>query len=161
MVYYSYYPSPLGRILLLSDGQGLTGLYLETQSGMPGEAQKELPVFVCTKAWLDAYFLGQQPDPYALPLSPTGTAFQEGVWKLLLTIPYGTTVTYGHIAGQMARQLGKVKMSSQAVGQAVGRNPISIIIPCHRVLGSGGKLTGYAGGLDKKLWLLNHEEVTL
>ena len=159
MFYDTYHSSPLGRILLLSDGEALTGLYMDTQPGKPGELQKELPVFECTKTWLDAYFRGRKPDPMALPLAPKGTPFQEMVWKLLLTIPYGTTVSYGHIANEIARQLGKEKMSAQAVGQAVGRNPISIIIPCHRVVGADGKLTGYTGGLDKKIWLLKHEGV--
>ena len=159
MFYDTYNPSPLGRILLLSDGEALTGLYMDTQPGKPGEIQKELPVFNATKTWLDAYFRGQKPDPLALPLAPKGTPFQEMVWKLLLTIPYGTTVSYGHIANEIARQLGKEKMSAQAVGQAVGHNPISIIIPCHRVVGADGKLTGYTGGLDKKIWLLEHEGV--
>ena len=159
MIFYTDYPSPLGRILLLSDGVALTGLYMDTQPGKSGELQRELPVFDDTKAWLDAYFRGQQPDPTVLPLSPKGTPFQQGVWKLLLTIPYGTTTSYGCIAREMARQLGKEKMSAQAVGQAVGRNPISIIIPCHRVVGAKGQLTGYAAGPDKKLWLLKHEGI--
>ena len=157
MVYYSYYSSTLGQILLLSDGESLTGLYMDTQPGKPGEIQKELPVFEATKAWLDAYFRGESPDPSALPLAPKGTAFQEKVWQILLTIPQGQTRSYGDISREMARQLGKEKMSAQAVGQAVGRNPISIIIPCHRVVGTNGTLTGYTGGLDKKTWLLKHE----
>ena len=161
LTYYSYYDSPLGKILLLSDGTALTGLYMEGQRGEPCGIEADLPVFDKTKNWLDSYFRGEASDPSQLPLSPKGTPFQESVWQILLTIPQGQTLSYGHIAREMARRLGKEKMSAQAVGQAVGRNPISIIIPCHRVVGAKGQLTGYAGGVDKKIWLLNHEGVSV
>ena len=108
------------------------------------------------KNWLDSYFSGD-PAEVTFPLNPHGTAFQKQVWEILLTIPYGKTTTYGAIAREMARRAGREKMSAQAVGQAVGKNPISILIPCHRVVGVNGKLTGYAGGLDRKEWLLRHE----
>ena len=157
MTYYSYYDSPLGKILLLSDGTALTGLYMECQTGKPCGIEVDLPIFDETKNWLDAYFRGDFPNPDELSLCPKGTPFQEAVWHILLTIPQGQTRSYGDIAREMARRLGKEKMSAQAVGQAVGRNPISIIIPCHRVVGAKGQLTGYAGGLDKKIWLLKHE----
>ena len=115
-----------------------------------------LPVFDLAEAWLDDYFRGviRAPD---VPIRTGGTAFQELIWRLLADIPYGTTRTYGSIAREAAMLLGKAKMSAQAVGQAVGRNPVSILIPCHRVVGAGGKLTGYAGGIANKQWLLNHE----
>ena len=161
MTYYSYYDSPLGKILLLSDGTALTGLYMEGQPGKNGDMQADLPVFDQTRDWLDAYFRGESPEPKSLPLFPKGTPFQEAVWQILLTIPQGQTRSYGDIAREMAQRLGKDKMSAQAVGQAVGRNPISIIIPCHRVVGAKGQMTGYAGGLDKKIWLLKHEGVSV
>ena len=108
------------------------------------------------KVWLDGYFSGN-PAELSFPLNPHGTSFQKQVWEILLTVPYGKTTTYGAIAREIALRTGKEKMSAQAVGQAVGANPISILIPCHRVVGANGKLTGYAGGLDKKEWLLRHE----
>lgn len=107
--------------------------------------------------WLDAYFAGEKPSSKDLPINPKGTAFQKLVWNELLKIPYGKTTTYGQIAAKLAQQLGKPRMSAQAVGGAVGRNPISIIVPCHRVLGANGALTGYAGGVERKKWLLAHE----
>jgi methylated-DNA-[protein]-cysteine S-methyltransferase len=116
--------------------------------------QDELPIFESVRAWLDDYFIGQHRE-IDFTLSPAGTDFQKRIWEILLTIPYGEITTYG----AMAKQLGE-KMSAQAVGQAVGRNPIGIIIPCHRVVGAKGQLTGYAGGLEKKKWLLRHEEET-
>ena len=161
MTNYTYYTSPLGEILLLSDGTSLTGLYLPGQPGKVEGQLADLPVFHKTRNWLDTYFRGEASDPSQLPLSPKGTPFQEAVWQILLTIPQGQTLSYGHIAREMAQRLGKEKMSAQAVGQAVGRNPISIIIPCHRVVGAKGQLTGYAGGVDKKIWLLNHEGVSV
>lgn len=161
MQYFTSVDSPLGKIRLLSDGENLTGLYLPGQPGKLGDVQEELPIFAQTRSWLDSYFQGKNPSPNALSLAPKGTPFQKTVWQILLAIPKGQTRSYGDIAREMARRLGKGKMSAQAVGQAVGRNPISIIIPCHRVLGAQAQLTGYAGGLDKKIWLLNHEGVIL
>lgn len=153
MVYCTEYLSPLGKILLTSDGEALTGLWLDTQNppDVSMERRDHLPLFRSVKDWLDAYFRGEE-RPIGFPLSPAGTAFQQKVWQILPTIPYGQTRTYGSIAKQI-----RPTMSAQAVGQAVGRNPISIIIPCHRCMGAGNKLTGYTGGLDKKVWLLRHE----
>ena len=153
MFFYSYYRSPIGRLRLESDGHSLTGLFFTTE---PAYASTELPVFEVTAAWLDAYFRGQPCEP-DLPIHLMGTAFQLQVWEILRTIPFGEVRTYGDIAREMATITGKQKMSAQAVGQAVGRNPVSILIPCHRVVGAGNRLTGYAGGLDKKAWLLRHE----
>ena len=144
------YPSPVGTLYLTADEGGLTGIWMHP------EKTEDFPVLAQAKLWLDSYFSGN-PEEITFPLNPHGTVFQEQVWEILLTIPYGQTTTYGAIALEMARRCGKEKMSAQAVGQAVGANPISILIPCHRVVGAGGKLTGYAGGLDKKSWLLQHE----
>ena len=159
MTYAAYYFSPLGRIVLMSDGTALTEL--DFAEGVPEvsavHTQKDLPVFREVCRWLDVYFAGR--DPGALPpLAPHGTAFQQAVWKVLRGIPYGTTTTYGRIAAHIAAARGG-RMSAQAVGGAVGRNPISILIPCHRVIGTDGSLTGYAGGLDKKEYLLRLEGV--
>ena len=159
MTYAAYYFSPLGKIILMSDGTALTEL--DFSEGVPEASavhtQKDLPVFREAMRWLDVYFAGR--DPGALPpLAPHGTAFQQAVWKVLRGIPYGTTTTYGGIAAHIAAARGG-RMSAQAVGGAVGRNPISILIPCHRVIGADGSLTGYAGGLDKKEYLLRLEGV--
>lgn len=155
-MYITRYPSPVGELLLTSDGSSLTGLWMSA-GPEGGIRQDDLSVFSQTRQWLDAYFRGEDPDPQAVPLAPAGTDFQQRVWQILLAIPKGQTRTYGSIAREMAGLLGKEKMSAQAIGGAVGRNPISIIIPCHRVVGAQGQLTGYAGGLDKKVWLLRHE----
>ena len=158
MQYFTIYDSPLGKIMLLSDGAALTGLDFEGHWPQREMVSGELPVFEEARNWLDAYFGGEEL-PVTFPLSAKGTPFQEMVWDILMTIPRGQTRSYGDIAREMALRTGKAKMSSQAVGQAVGRNPISIIIPCHRVVGVKGQLTGYASGLDKKIWLLRHEGV--
>ncbi len=153
---FTQYLSPIGPLTLVSDGCALTVLWMDTQnfdlSGLT--PRDDLPLFAEVRDWLDGYFAGP-PRAMDFPLSPAGTQFQKQVWEILLTIPYGETCTYGSIA----KQLGK-NMSAQAVGQAVGKNPISIIIPCHRVVGAKGQLTGYAGGLENKKWLLRHEEET-
>ncbi len=120
-----------------------------------------LPVFAQVKEWLDRYFAGEQPPIFALPLAPIGTDFRHRVWRKLITIPYGQTRTYGQLAQELADEDGNDKMSAQAVGGAVGHNPISIIIPCHRVVGADGSLTGYAGGVEKKVFLLEHEGVDM
>ena len=159
MTYTTHYSSPLGKIILVSNGTALTELDFaeDVSAASATRTQKDLPVFEEVSRWLDAYFAGR--DPGALPpLAPHGTAFQQAVWKILRRIPYGTTTTYGRIAAHIAAARGG-RMSAQAVGGAVGRNPISIIIPCHRVIGAGGSLTGYAGGLDKKEYLLRLEGV--
>ena len=158
------YASPLGEIVLASDGQALTGLWFAGQKYFPArpmERADDLALFGAARAWLDAYFAGARPDPRSLPLAPAGSGFRQLVFSLLLAIPYGGTVTYGALAAQAARRMGRPSMSAQAVGGAVGHNPISVIIPCHRVLGADGSLTGYAGGTGKKLWLLRHEGVQL
>ncbi len=161
MQYTSHYRSPLGDILLAADEIGLTGLWFEGQKYfglyLDKNAQAgELPVLSDAKKWLDIYFSGREPD-FKLPLHFTGTDFQNEVWEILYSIPYGGTMTYGEIAGKMARRHGIRQMSAQAVGGAVGRNEISVIVPCHRVVGANGTLTGYAGGLDKKTYLLKLE----
>lgn len=152
MVYYTQYPSPIGILTLTSDGEHLTGLWMEGQSQPTEMIPGDFPLFQIARAWLDAYFRGENPAIDHLPLSPVGTAFQHRVWEILLTVPYGETITYGQIAAMLDSS-----MAPQAVGGAVGRNPIGIIIPCHRCVGANRKLTGYAGGLTRKKWLLQHE----
>lgn len=173
MEYICSYRSPIGEMIMASDGEHLTGLWFQGQkyfASTLGEKYTDLqgdgshlPVFAQTKKWLDVYFAGEQPASLP-PLAPKGSAFRRQVWEILLEIPYGETVTYGEIARKVfggGREDGEAEkkrgMSAQAVGGAVGHNPISILIPCHRVLGSSGQLTGYAGGLDKKEYLLTLE----
>ena len=158
MIYTSHYASPLGGMTLTSNGTALTGLYFDGERDFPDLSaahKKDLPVFGEVMRWLDLYFAGKEPD-FMPPLAPVGTTFQQAVWAILKTIPYGETTTYGAIAKQLEKDTGR-RMSAQAVGGAVGRNPISILIPCHRVIGANGSLTGYAGGLDKKEYLLRTE----
>lgn len=162
--YIETYDSPAGRIILASDGENLTGLWFEGQKYVPDlpygqRTREELPVMNLTKKWLDVYFQGREPD-FMPPLCPGGTLFRRQVWEILRSIPYGNTMTYGEIGEILAKRHGKPRMSARAVGQAVGHNPISILIPCHRVLGKGKVLTGYAGGIEKKLMLLKLEKVT-
>lgn len=167
MVYSTHYSSPLGSIMLASDGDNLVGLWLEGQKYFAATVAEEiterpdLPVFAATQHWLDRYFTGQRPAISDVPLAPEGGAFRKAVWDILCEIPYGEVTTYGEIAKKMAAQMNKVNMSAQAVGGAVGHNPISIIIPCHRVVGANGSLTGYAGGIDKKVKLLELEGVEM
>ena len=156
MEYFSQYESPVGTLLLTSDGESLTGLWMNKPKPAEGREDPEHLVLRKAKEWLDAYFRGEEKET-DFPLNPEGTDFQKQVWNMLLAIPYGKTRTYGDIAREMAAYLGKESMSAQAVGGAVGRNPISIFIPCHRVVGAKGQLTGYAGGLENKKWLLHHE----
>lgn len=153
-------PSPLGTITMAGDGGALTGLWVEGQRhfACPPAPEGELPVFDQARQWLTAYFQGQDPGPTPA-LAPNGTPFQMEVWEILRTIPYGEVTTYGEIAKIIANRRGQDTMSAQAVGQAVGRNPISILIPCHRVVGANGKQTGYAGGMDRKRFLLNLESI--
>ena len=160
MVYYVRYDSPVGALLLTSDGQALTGLWMEKKPPQGGQENALCPVLQQAVRWLDAYFQGQEPV-VELPMKPEGTPFQKQVWDLLRNIPYGKVRSYGSLAKEVAELLGKKTMSAQAVGQAVGKNPISILIPCHRIIGTGGKLTGYAGGLERKRWLLTHEGWTI
>lgn len=158
MDYIYHYNSPLGKIIIASDGNALIGLWFEGQKhfgkGLSEEyEQKNLPIFEQTVNWLDIYFSGKAPE-FTPKLNIRGSEFGKAVCKIMLGIPFGETITYGEIAKKIAMQRGAASMSAQAVGGAVGRNPVSIIIPCHRVVGSGGSLTGYAGGLDKKKKLL-------
>lgn len=166
MKYYSaYYDSPVGRIMLGTNDKGLVGLWIEGQKyfgdTVDGEFMEkpELPVFNAVRKWLDEYFAGNKPSISSLALAPIGGEFRQAVWQILCEIPYGEFLTYGQIAKKMATRLNRKTMSSQAVGGAVGRNPISIIIPCHRVVGSNGSLTGYSGGLSTKIQLLELEGV--
>ena len=161
MVFISRYISPLGGITLASDGETLTGLWFDGQKyfgdNLPDAYHEaECPVFGLAKRWLDTYFAGQQPD-FTPPLTLRGSPFRLAVWEQLMRISYGQVTTYGAIAAQLAAQQGGKRVSAQAVGGAVGHNPVSIIVPCHRVVGSSGSLTGYAGGVDKKAALLRLE----
>ena len=158
MQYTTHYQSPIGKILLAADAQGLTGLWFAGQKYYAyyldsEHEERDCPVFESAKKWLDLYFSGKRPD-FLPPIHMIGTEFQKSVWRILLAIPYGETTTYGEIAKKIAAERGLSHMSSQAVGGAVGHNEISIIIPCHRVVGRDGSLTGYAGGIDKKQYLL-------
>ena len=162
MTYTKRYMSPVGVILLAADDAGLTGLWFEGSKYFAAELPKayieqNTPALLETIQWLDVYFAGNEPD-FTPPLHLIGSDFRQAVWNILLSIPYGRTITYGQIAKQLAKNTGIDKMSAQAVGGAVGHNPISIIVPCHRVVGTNGSLTGYAGGLDKKIALLKLEK---
>ena len=161
MEYTNKYISPLGKILLASDGHALTGLWFEGQKYFAAKLErdheeKDLPVFAQVAEWLALYFNGKTPA-FTPPLTLKGTPFQKEVWEAMLAIPFGQTTTYAKIAAQIAKHRGLASMSAQAVGSAVAHNPISLIIPCHRVVGSDGSLTGYAGGIEKKEWLLAME----
>ncbi len=163
MQYISHYNSPLGDILLAADDAGLTGLWFEGQRyfalhlGREHE-ERELPVFSLAARWLDVYFSGNNPD-FAVPLHLTGSDFHREVCEIMLSIPYGKTMTYGEIAGIIASRRGIGRMAPRAVGGAVGHNEISIIVPCHRVIGANGNLTGYGGGIERKIRLLELEGV--
>lgn len=163
MKYTSNYHSPMGEITMAGEGEKLTGLWFHGQKYFGGTLNleceaKELPVFKQTREWLDSYFSGAIPS-FTPPLGLMGSPFRLAVWEILLQIPYGETMTYGDIAEKIAAQRGLKTMSAQAIGGAVGHNPISIIVPCHRVVGRDGSLTGYAGGLEKKIGLLTLEQV--
>ena len=163
MIYTTYYHSPIGRLLLASKNNKLIGLWIEGQKYYLGNIKEEMQekdkeiILLKAKKWLDRYFNGEKPEISELDLAPIGSKFAKNVWKLLCEIPYGKITTYGEIA----KKMNKNKMSAQAVGGAVGHNPISIIIPCHRVVGANGSLTGYAGGIEKKIKLLEHERVEM
>lgn len=167
MYFSTHYKSPLGDILIASDETNIIGLWIEEQKNinntMPQNMveKDDLPILLEGIAWLDDYFAGQKPKLSRLSLAPIGGEFRQQVWKSLIEIPYGELTTYGNIAKEVAKRMEKDRMSAQAVGGAVGHNPISIIIPCHRVVGTNGSLTGYAGGLDKKIKLLEHEGVDM
>ena len=161
MTYVQHYDSPLGVILLAADEIGLTGLWFDGQKYFARDLSAErveqnTPILSEAKRWLDIYFAGREPD-FMPPLHPIGSAFRRDVWDILLEIPYGQTTTYGEIARQLTGTAGLSRMSAQAVGGAVGHNEISIIIPCHRVVGTSGSLTGYAGGIERKVKLLELE----
>ena len=165
MTYIQHYDSPLGGILLAADELGLTGLWFEGQKyfarDLPSERTKQnTPALSQAMQWLDIYFSEKEPD-FLPPLHPIGSAFRQDVWEILLQNPYGQTATYGEIARRLAERRGVPRMSAQAVGGAVGHNEISIIIPCHRVVGTNGNLTGYAGGIDKKVKLLESEHADM
>ena len=167
MYYMTQCESPVGQITLASDGQNLVGLWLKGQKYFGDTVNEEmkttddLDIFKATNNWLNRYFAGENPAISELALAPIGGTFRQEVWRLLCEIPYGEVTTYGEIARKVAEKLLKTNMSAQAVGGAVGHNPVSIVIPCHRVVGTNGSLTGYAGGVDKKIWLLTHEGVNV
>ena len=161
MAWIYRYASPLGGMTMASDGEALVSLCFDGQRHFstmlpPDAVEGRLPVFDMTCRWLDIYFNGHEPD-FMPPLKMLGTDFRQAVWKILLGIPYGKTMTYGEIAARLASERGMKAMSAQAVGGAVGHNPISIIVPCHRVIGTAGKMVGYGGGLDRKIALLEME----
>ena len=165
MIFVSHYDSPLGMIYMAADDDVLKGVWFEGQkyfaNTLPvGHCAQTTPILAEAKRWLDIYFSGNEPD-FDLPLNPTGTDFQKRVWRILCMIPYGKTMTYGQIAAQIAAERGIARMSAQAVGGAVGHNPLSIIVPCHRVVGTNGSLTGYAGGIDRKIKLLTLEGINM
>ncbi len=160
--YYAPGASPLGELWMSCTDEAITGLwfvgqrYFAATLGKDARRDDDMPLLRAGFAWLEEYFAGEMPDAAALPLAPAGTEFRRAVWKKLRAIPCGQTLCYGEIAAVMAAERGR-PVAAQAVGSAVGHNPISILIPCHRVVGADGTLTGYAGGIDKKLWLLRHE----
>lgn len=164
-VFYSEYESPVGKLTMAESDNVLVGLWIENQKyfaknvQLPMEKKDDVDIFDKTKIWLDRYFRGEKPEIDEIKINPQGSEFQETIWKLLLGIPYGQTVTYGYLAKKYAIIMGRKSMSAQAVGGAVGHNPISIIVPCHRVIGAAGGLTGYAGGIEIKKALLKLEGV--
>ena len=167
MNYSARYASPFGEMIMISRGGKLAELWFAGEKYScepdPGSFVKpqESEILQKTAEWLDLYFAGKAPSAWQLPLAPEGSGFRRIVWDILLEIPYGKVTTYGDVAKEAAKRMGKKSMSAQAVGGAVGHNPISVIIPCHRVIGSNGSLTGYAGGIDKKIALLQLEGVDM
>lgn len=165
MYYKSNYDSPLGKISLVSDKNSLIGLWTEGQSKCLTKLKGDIvedntdKILLQTKNWLDRYFNKEIPNINELPLNPIGNEFRNCVWDILKEIPYGKTTCYGDVANEVKIRLGKKNMSAQAIGNAVSNNPISIIIPCHRVIGKNGSLVGYVGGLDKKIKLLEIEGI--
>jgi len=164
MEYVYKIPSPVGLLTVASNEQSITGLWIEEQKYFGSTLTQDekgdaghSPVIQSLKEWLDCYFAGRKPS-FMPPVAPKGSVFRQAVWGILCQIPYGKTVTYGHIAALLEKETG-TKTSARAVGGAVGHNPISILIPCHRVLGASGNLTGYAGGVDKKIILLQIEGI--
>lgn len=167
MIYTTHYQSSVGDILLASKDNTLIGVWMEGQKYYLSNLKEEIKendkeeILIKTKHWLDRYFNNEKPNIKELALNPFGSEFRQAVWKILCNIPYGEVNTYQDIAKEIEKQRGINRMSAQAVGGAVGHNPISIIIPCHRVVGTNGSLTGYAGGINKKVYLLNHEQVKM
>ena len=165
MTFQTQYQSPIGWLTMVSDGSSLIGLWMEHQKNPEAGRQiasaqaGDLPLFHQVKCWLDQSFVGEEPAVTDIPIAPQGTAFQQEVWSLLRRIPYGSTRTYGDLAAEIAVRRHQNTMSAQAVGNAIGKNPISILVPCHRVIGANGSLTGYDGGIDRKQWLLRHEGI--
>lgn len=167
MIKTTYYDSPMGKLWLAAQDQALIGVWMEGQKYYPNtllqerKASDDSLILHQTIQWLDRYFQKKQPSIHELTISLKGSDFQKEVWDILCEIPYGQTTTYGAISKKIAKKRGLAHMSAQAVGGAVGHNPISIIIPCHRVVGTNGSLVGYAGGMDRKMALLMHEGVDL
>lgn len=165
MYYEMNYNSPIGPLVIVSNGEDIIGVWMKDQKYYKNHVDKEKMTIekrsemLAIIEWLDDYFAGKRPSIQNLKFKPNGTTFQQDVWRILMSIPYGELVTYGDIAKQLAKEKGLASMSAQAVGGAVGHNPMSIIIPCHRVVGSNRSLTGYAGGLDKKTKLLEFEGI--
>lgn len=165
MYYIAGYKSIVGKIYIVCDDKAIVGLWMEGQKYFLGTLKEmptekpDHPIILRAEKWLDDYFAGKKPTIDSLPLNPQGSDFRKEVWQILCQIPYGELTTYGDIAKKIAKNHGKKSMSRQAVGGAVGHNPISVIIPCHRVVGTDGSLTGYAGGINKKIALLRHEGV--
>lgn len=163
-MFYTNYKSPLGKIIIIGNSQNICGVYFEGQKYFLYKIREDLienndlKIFKLTKHWLDRYFKKENPKISEIPISPIGTNFQKLIWEILCKIPYGETSSYGEIAKKAAKILNKDRISAQAVGGAIGHNPISIIIPCHRVIGANGNLTGYAGGIDRKIKLLELEK---
>lgn len=166
MVFSSYYQSPIGKLLIASKNNQIIGVWLKDQKYYLENIEEKMvisdhiPVIIQTKKWLREYFNGEKPNIEELPLNPIGSDFRRKVWKILTKIPYGTVTTYKRVSEILAEEMNLQHMSAQAVGAAIGHNPISIIIPCHRVIGTNGSLVGYSGGLNKKEILLNHEKKT-
>lgn len=158
-------PSPLGNLILLADHTALRGVWFQDQNHLGAHYDLQTipngtnPILKQTQDWLTAYFAGVNPDPQTLPLAPAGTPYRQMVFDLLLQIPYGQTQSYKDLAQAFQQKTGQAT-SPRAIGGAIGHNPISLLIPCHRILGHDGSLTGYAGGLDRKIWLLEHEKIS-
>lgn len=167
MIYTTNFDSPVGMITLATADKKLIGLWLGGRNFFESTIEEEmianddLEIFLDTRNWLDQYFAGKKPAISDLPLSPSGSEFRKSVWRILCKVPYGEVTTYGKVAEEIAKERGIAKMSAQAIGGALAHNPISIIIPCHRVVGSDGSLIGYAGGIDRKIKLLEYEDVDL
>lgn len=167
MIYTTTYNSPVGNLLIAAKDNKLIGLWIENQKYYLSSFKEEMSeredveVLTKTKKWLDRYFNREKPDINELAINLIGSEFRKNVWEILKTIPYGEVITYNDIAKKIAKQKGISKMSAQAIGGAVGHNPISIIVPCHRVVGSNGSLTGYAGGIEKKIQLLKLEGIDM